>query len=226
MGHDRIKQLLGQAAAEAIKPLLTPETYIGVGTGSTANYFIDALSDLKHHFAGAVASSIVSAERLQAQQIQVVSLNESGPLGVYVDGADEIDPSFSMTKGGGGAMTREKIVASAAAHFICIADQTKWVKRLGQFPLPIEVIPMSRSTVARQLVALGGTPVLRENFLTDNGNEILDVHDLEIDDPAALEAALNHLPGIVTNGLFALRPADQLLMDADGQIQTYRVGQR
>ena len=182
MGQDRIKQLLGQAAAEAIKPLLTPETYIGVGTGSTANYFIAALS--------------------------------------------EIDPSFSMTKGGGGALTREKIVASAAAHFICIADQTKWVKRLGQFPLPIEVIPMSRSTVARQLVALGGTPVLRENFLTDNGNEILDVHDLEIDDPAALEAALNHLPGIVTNGLFALRPADQLLMDADGQIQTYRVGQR
>jgi len=226
MNPDQTKQLLGQAAAKAILPLMDPETFIGVGTGSTANYFIDALADVRHLFAGAVASSVASADRLKAHNILVISLNESGPLSVYVDGADEIAPDFSMIKGGGGALTREKIVAAAAEHFICIADQTKWVSRLGRFPLPIEVIPMARSSIARKLVGFGGTPVLRENFITDNGNEILDVHDLTIDEPVKFESMLNDIPGVVTNGLFALRPADQLIMDDAGDIHHYQPGQR
>ncbi|MEJ6669484.1 MAG: ribose-5-phosphate isomerase RpiA [Pseudomonadales bacterium] len=222
MNQDEIKRLLGAAAADYIDPWLQVDAYIGVGTGSTANHFIDALASVRHRFAGAVASSIASADRLRSHGITVVELNDVSYLTVYVDGADEICPEFSMIKGGGAALTREKIVASAADQFVCIADSSKWVKQLGTFPLPIEVIPMARSLVARQLVGLGGTPVLRENIKTDNGNEILDVHDLNITDPAQLEAQINQIAGVVTNGLFAKRPADVLLMDVDGVVGTQR----
>ena len=167
---------------------------------------------------GAVASSVASADRLKSHGIRVVELNEVSSLAVYVDGADEINPAFSMIKGGGAALTREKIVASAADQFVCIADSSKWVEQLGAFPLPIEVIPMARSFVARKLVGLGGTPVLRENTRTDNGNEILDVHDFNITDPAHLESQINQIAGVVTNGLFARRGADVLLMDVDGEL--------
>jgi len=220
MNQDEIKRLLGIAAADYIDPWLQVDAYIGVGTGSTANHFIDALAAMPHRFAGAVASSVASADRLKSHGIRVVELNEVSSLAVYVDGADEINPAFSMIKGGGAALTREKIVASAADQFVCIADRSKWVEQLGTFPLPIEVIPMARSLVARKLVGLGGTPVLRENTRTDNGNEILDVHDLNIKDPAHLESQINQIAGVVTNGLFAARRADVLLMDLDGEVHT------
>lgn len=220
MNQDEIKRLLGIAAADYIDPWLQVDAYIGVGTGSTANHFIDALAAMQHRFAGAVASSVASADRLKSHGIRVVELNEVSSLAVYVDGADEINPAFSMIKGGGAALTREKIVASAADQFVCIADRSKWVEQLGTFPLPIEVIPMARSLVARKLIGLGGTPVLRENTRTDNGNEILDVHDLNIKDPAHLESQINQIAGVVTNGLFAARRADVLLMDLDGEVHT------
>lgn len=220
MNQDELKRLLGMAAADYIDPWLQLDAYIGVGTGSTANYFIDALAAVQHRFAGAVASSIASADRLKSHGIRVVELNEVSSLAVYVDGADEINPAFSMIKGGGAALTREKIVASAADQFVCIADSRKWVEQLGAFPLPVEVIPMARSLVARKLVGLGGTPVLRDNTTTDNGNDIIDVHDLNITDPARLEAQINQIAGVVTNGLFARRGADVLLMDVDGVVQT------
>lgn len=219
MNQDEIKRRLGIKAAAYIDPWLQADAYIGVGTGSTANHFIDALAAVQHRFAGAVASSVASADRLRSHGIRVVELNEVTSLAVYVDGADEINPAFSMIKGGGGALTREKIVASAADQFVCIADSSKWVERLGAFPLPIEVIPMARSLVARQLVGLGGTPVLRENTRTDNGNDIIDVHDLDITDPAHLESQINQIAGVVTNGLFAKRGADILLMDINGEVQ-------
>lgn len=220
MNQDELKRLLGMAAADYIDPWLQLDAYIGVGTGSTANHFIDALAAVQHRFAGAVASSIASADRLKSHGIRVVELNEVSSLAVYVDGADEINPAFSMIKGGGAALTREKIVASAADQFVCIADSRKWVEQLGAFPLPVEVIPMARSLVARKLVGLGGTPVLRDNTTTDNGNDIIDVHDLNITDPARLEAQINQIAGVVTNGLFARRGADVLLMDVDGVVQT------
>lgn len=220
MNQDEIKRLLGIAAANYIDPWLQVDAYIGVGTGSTANHFIDALAGVQHRFAGAVASSVASADRLKSHGIRVVELNEVSSLAVYVDGADEINPAFSMIKGGGAALTREKIVASAADQFVCIADRSKWVEQLGAFPLPIEVIPMARSLVARKLVGLGGTPVLRENTRTDNGNEILDVHDLNITDPTHLESQINQIAGVVTNGLFATRRADVLLMDVDGEVRS------
>lgn len=220
MNQDELKRLLGMAAADYIDPWLQLDAYIGVGTGSTANHFIDALAAVQHRFAGAVASSIASADRLKSHGIRVVELNEISSLAVYVDGADEINPAFSMIKGGGAALTREKIVASAADQFVCIADSRKWVEQLGAFPLPVEVIPMARSLVARKLVGLGGTPVLRDNTTTDNGNDIIDVHDLNITDPARLEAQINQIAGVVTNGLFARRGADVLLMDVDGVVQT------
>ena len=189
---------------------------IGVGTGSTANHFIDGLARIKGKLDGAVASSNATAERLKKHGIPVFDLNATGDLPLYVDGADEATKHLHLIKGGGGALTREKIVAAASRKFVCIADDSKLVGVLGRFPLPVEVIPMARSYVARQIVLLGGQPVLRENFKTDNGNIILDVHNLEILNPVELEEKLDHLAGVVTNGLFARRPADVLLL-ASGQ---------
>ena len=193
---------------------------IGVGTGSTANHFIDGLARIKGKLDGAVASSNATAERLKKHGIPVFDLNATGDLPLYVDGADEATKHLRLIKGGGGALTREKIVAAASQKFVCIADDSKLVGVLGKFPLPVEVIPMARSYVARQIVLLGGQPVLRENFKTDNGNIILDVHNLEILNPVELEEKLDHLAGAVTNGLFARRPADVLLLASDQGVKT------
>ncbi|MCB1977440.1 MAG: ribose-5-phosphate isomerase RpiA [Nitrosomonas sp.] len=192
---------------------------IGVGTGSTANYFIDELAKIKHKIDGAVASSDATAKRLKSHGIDVIDLNEVDDLSVYIDGADEITRHLHMTKGGGGALTREKIVAAVAKQFICITDQSKLVNVLGNFPLPIEVIPMARSFVAREITALGGQPALRQGFITDNGNIILDVHGLQISNPVELETTLNQVTGIVTNGLFARRAADILLLGTDTGVE-------
>lgn len=208
MTQDEMKQAVAQAALEYVQV----GEVIGVGTGSTANAFIDALATIKHKIKGAVASSVATAERLKKHGIEVMELNETGDLSLYVDGADEATQHLHLVKGGGGALTREKIVAAASRTFICIADESKLVDVLGTFPLPIEVIPMARSFVARAIVKLGGEPVLRDAFKTDNGNIILDVHGLKILEPTRLEAELNNIPGVVTNGLFALRPADVLLL--------------
>ncbi len=213
MSKEELKKRVAIAALEYVEF----GTIIGVGTGSTANYFIDALAGIKHKIEGTVASSVASATRLQGHGIEVLDLNSAGELSLYVDGADEATRHLHLIKGGGGALTREKIVAAASRKFVCIADDSKLVDVLGSFPLPIEVIPMARSYVARLIVKLGGTPVLREGFTTDNGNVILDVHNLKIMEPTKLEAELNNIPGVVTNGLFALRPADVLLLGgADG----------
>ena len=201
-----------QAAAKAAIALVPDDCIVGVGTGSTANFFIAELVRIKSRLDGAVASSEASAERLRAGGIPVFDLNGVGELAVYVDGADEITGGLAMIKGGGGALTREKIVAAVAEKFICIADETKRVDVLGRFPLPVEVIPMARSYVARELVKLGGTPVWRKDFVTDNGNAILDVHHLSITAPVELEERLNQIAGVVTNGLFARRGADVLLL--------------
>ena len=219
MTTESVKEKIGIAAADYIDRFLTPETIIGVGTGSTANCFIDALAPNRHRFEAAVASSEATAERLRSQGIPVASLNDAGLLSIYVDGADEIDESFNMIKGGGAALTREKIVAAASTTFVCIADASKQVQRLGAFPLPVEVIPMARSLVARRLVAIGGSPVWREGVITDNGNAILDVHDLDIEDPARLESEINDWPGVVTCGLFAMRGADALIVDDGDDIK-------
>lgn len=208
MDQNELKKLVAEAALEYVEA----GTIIGVGTGSTANFFIDALASIKGKIEGTVASSVASAERLRKHGIPVMDLNAAGELSVYVDGADESTKHLHLIKGGGGALTREKIVAGAARKFICIADESKLVDVLGSFPLPIEVIPMARSFVAREMVKRGGTPVLREDFTTDNGNVILDVHNLKIMDPVKLEAELNNIPGVVTVGLFAIRPADVLLL--------------
>jgi ribose 5-phosphate isomerase A len=196
---------------------------IGVGTGSTADFFIDELAAIRSRIKGAVASSERSARRLAALGIPLFDLNDVESLAVYVDGADEIDAGFSMIKGGGGALTREKIVAAVARTFVCIADQSKLVRVLGQFPLPVEVIPMARAQVAREIVRLGGSPRLRADFVTDNGNVIIDVHGLQIDAPAAFEQRIDGIVGVVTNGLFACRGADVLLLGtADGVRETRR----
>jgi ribose 5-phosphate isomerase A len=206
-----------QAAAEAALGFLTDDTIIGVGTGSTVNFFIDALATQRDRLRGAVSSSEVSTARLRAAGIEVLDLNQSGDLELYVDGADEADRHGRLIKGGGGALTREKIVAAASRRFVCIVDGSKVVDVLGRFPLPVEVIPMARSYVARQLMKLGGQPVLREAFITDNGKPILDVHGLRILDPPALEATINGIAGVVTVGLFAQRAADIVLVgDAGG----------
>ncbi len=208
MSSDQMKK----RAAEAALQYVEENTVIGVGTGSTVNYFIDALARLKYPIEGAVSSSAMTTERLKACRIPVLDLNGAGPLPLYVDGADEVDRHLRMIKGGGGALTREKIAAAASEKFVCIADQSKLVDVLGAFPLPVEVIPMARSYVGRELLKRGGQPVLRENFITDNGNLILDVYNLHILEPAQLEAEWNNIPGIVTVGLFAQRPADVLLL--------------
>jgi ribose 5-phosphate isomerase A len=208
MNQDEMKK---QAAIAALD-YLPNSGIIGVGTGSTVNHFIDALAPLKGRFEGAASSSEASSERLKSHGIPVIDLNAAGELEVYVDGADESNHSLQLIKGGGGALTREKIIAAASKKFVCIADETKLVHVLGNFPLPVEVIPMARSYVARELVKLGGNPVLRENFVTDNGNLILDVHGLEIMEPARLETTINQIVGVVTVGIFANRPADVLIL--------------
>lgn len=195
---------------------------IGVGTGSTANFFIAELGRVKHRFDAAVASSEATAQRLKALGIDVLDLNSVVELSVYVDGADEVNHALAMIKGGGGALTREKIVGAVARTFVCIADESKLVDVLGRFPLPVEVIPMARSYVARELVKLGGVPEWRPNFITDNGNAILDVWDLQIDQPSDLENRINQIPGVVTNGLFAQRPADVLLLGTANGVRTLK----
>ncbi|RCL45854.1 MAG: ribose-5-phosphate isomerase RpiA [Candidatus Thioglobus sp.] len=216
MNNDDKKKLAAEAAIDHIQI----GDVVGVGTGSTANYFIDALAKLKYDIDGAVASSEASAKRLQSHGIRVLDLNSAGQLPIYVDGADEATKQRSLIKGGGGALTREKIVANASDKFICIADDSKLVGALGSFPLPVEVIPMARSSVARQLVKLGGVPELRENFTTDNGNIILDVHNLTINEPIKMELEISAMGGVVTAGIFALRPADVLLLGGDQGLQT------
>jgi ribose 5-phosphate isomerase A len=203
---------LKRVAAEAALKYLPDGGIIGVGTGSTVNHFIDLLAKIKGRFDGAVSSSEASTARLKSHGIPVLDLNTCGDLEVYVDGADESNHQLQLIKGGGGALTREKIIAGASRKFICIADESKLVRVLGAFPLPVEVIPMARSFVARRLVKLGGTPVWRDGFVTDNGNLILDVRGLEILEPAKLEDAINRIAGVVTVGLFAHRPADVLIL--------------
>ena len=209
-----------KAVAEAAIAHIPDDAVIGVGTGSTANHFIAALARIRGRIPGAVASSEATAERLRALHIPVLDLNMVGELPVYFDGADEVTERLEMTKGGGGALAREKIVAAVADRFICLVDESKLVARLGAFPLPVEVIPMARSYVARRLVRLGGRPVWRQGFVTDNGNDIVDVHGLAITDAAALEAEIGQLAGVVTVGLFARRPADLLLVATPGGVRT------
>lgn len=210
-----------RAAAEAALTYVEAGTIVGVGTGSTANYFIDGLARMKDSIRGAVASSEASAERLKGHGIEVFSLNDVNEIPVYVDGADEVTAHREMLKGGGGALTREKIVAAVAEQFICVVDESKRVKRLGAFPLPVEVIPMARSYVARRLTALGARPKYREGFVTDNGNIILDVHGLDIMRPIKLEEEINNIVGVVTNGLFARRPADIVLLASSQGIEKF-----
>ena len=212
MSQDDLKRV----AAEAALKYLPDGGVIGVGTGSTVNHFIDLLAKLKGRYEGAVSSSEASTARLKAHGIPVLDLNSCGDLEVYVDGADESNHQLQLVKGGGGALTREKIIAGASRKFVCIADESKLVRVLGAFPLPVEVIPMARSFVARRLVKLGGTPVWRDGFVTDNGNLILDVKGLEIMEPAKLEDTINRIPGVVTVGLFAHRPADVLILGTPG----------
>jgi ribose 5-phosphate isomerase A len=218
MSQDRRKQLAAEAALQYIQD----DMIVGVGTGSTVNYFIDGLVAQKLRIKGAVSSSEASTARLKKHGIEVLDLNSTGDLSVYVDGADETDEHLRLIKGGGGALTREKIVAAASQQFICVVDDTKLVKVLGKFPLPVEVIPMARSYVARQLVRLGGQPVLRTGFTTDNGNVILDVQHLTILDPVTLEREINQIAGVVCVGLFAHRPADLLIIGSDSGTKTIK----
>jgi ribose 5-phosphate isomerase A len=217
MTQDQLKQLV---AREALKHIVEDKV-VGVGSGSTVNHFIDALAGIKGRIEGAVAASEASAERLRKHGIRVFDLNSVSELPVYVDGADEVTAHRQMIKGGGGALTREKIIAAVASRFVCICDASKKVPVLGKFPLPLEVIPMARSYVGRELLRRGGHPELRQNFKTDNGNLILDCHGLTLLDPAKTEAELNNIAGVVTNGIFARRPADVLLVaEASGQVST------
>lgn len=220
MTQDQLKQAVARAAIEYIKPKLFSDSIIGVGTGSTANFFIDYLGEISGHFAGAVASSDASAERLKKLGIDVLDCNSVSELVVYVDGADESNAYLHLIKGGGAALTREKIVRAVSNEFVCIADESKWVGVLGKFPLPVEVIPMARSYVARELVKLGGAPVYRDGVITDNGNVILDVHNLEILNPVELETRINAITGVVTNGLFAVKGADVLLLGTKDGVKT------
>jgi ribose 5-phosphate isomerase A len=220
MTQDEMKRLAAEAALGYVEGGI-----VGVGTGSTVNHFIDFLATVKGRIEGAVSSSEVSTERMKAHGIPVYDLNAVGDLSLYVDGADESNRQLELIKGGGGALTREKIVAAASEKFVCIADGSKLVDVLGKFPLPVEVIPMARSYVARQLVKLGGTPEWREGFVTDNGNLILDVHHLEIMEPVKLEQAINNIAGVVTVGIFAMRPADVLILGTDAGAKTVLAGQ-
>ncbi|MGO1499720.1 MAG: ribose-5-phosphate isomerase RpiA [Marinobacter sp.] len=220
MTQDELKQAVAKAAVDYIAPRLERDSIIGVGTGSTANFFIDMLADLKTEFDGAVASSEATAQRLKSHGIPVYDLNSAGELEFYVDGADETNESLELIKGGGGALTREKIVAEVARTFICIADESKKVGILGDFPLPVEVLPMARSHVGREIVKLGGDPVYRDGFTTDNGNIILDIYNMDISRPIHVEERLNNVVGVVTNGLFARRPADLLLLGTSTGVES------
>ena len=222
MNQDELKQAVGQAAVDYIKPQLDEDSIVGVGTGSTANCFIDALAAVKHLFDGAVASSEASAERLKSHGIPVYDLNSVDGMDFYIDGADEINEHLEMIKGGGAALTREKIVAAVARKFVCVADESKMVGMMGTFPLPVEVVPMARSHVARELVKLGGDPVWREGVVTDNGGQILDVHNLKIQSPMQLESEINQITGVITNGLFAQRGADVLLLGTQDGVKTLK----
>ncbi|MBK8740104.1 MAG: ribose-5-phosphate isomerase RpiA [Betaproteobacteria bacterium] len=221
MNQDELKRAVARAALDFV----VPGAIIGVGSGSTANLFIDELAKIRHRIAGTVASSQKSADRLAGHGIPVFDLNAVDDVPVYIDGADEITPHLAMIKGGGGALTREKIVAAVARQFVCIADGSKLVSALGRFPLPVEVIPMARAYVARELAGLGGRPVLRAGFTTDNANVILDVHGLAIPDPAAMEEAIDRIAGVVTVGLFARRSADVLLLGTADGVRTMRRAQ-
>lgn len=216
MTQDKLKQLAAEQAVQYIEE----DEIVGVGTGSTVNFFIDALAQKKHLIKGAVSSSDASTERLKQHGIPVFELTAIDRLPVYIDGADESNHLLELIKGGGAALTREKIIAAVAERFICIADESKLVKKLGNFPLPVEVIPMARSHVARELVKLGGDPVYRQGVVTDNGNHILDVHNLDIIQPIALEQKINQIVGVVTNGLFAARGADVLLIASKDGVKT------
>jgi ribose 5-phosphate isomerase A len=211
-----------QAVARAAIDYVEQDSIVGVGTGSTVNYFIEELGKIKDKIEGAVSSSMASTERLKALGIDVFELNDVSDLSVYIDGADEVTEHKHMIKGGGAALTREKIVAGVAKTFVCIVDDSKRVPVLGKFPLPVEVIPMARSFVARELVKLGGDPEYRQGVVTDNGNVILDVHNLEILNPRELEQAINNIPGVVTNGIFALRGADIVLSATDDGVKTFK----
>jgi ribose 5-phosphate isomerase A len=218
MTQDEAKQLAASAALAHVRD----DMIVGVGTGSTVNLFIDALASAKLRVRGAISSSEASTARLRKAGIEVVDLNSADAPEVYIDGADEADSHLRLIKGGGGALTREKIVAAASTRFICIVDESKVVDVLGKFPLPVEVIPMARSYIARQMIRLGGTPVWREGFITDNGNHILDVHNFRIVDPVGLETEINQLAGVVTVGLFARRPADLLIVGGKDGVKTLR----
>jgi ribose 5-phosphate isomerase A len=222
MTQDELKKAVAQAALQHV----VEDKVVGVGSGSTVNMFIDALAAIKGRIEGAVAASEASAERLKKHGIRVFDLNSVSELPVYFDGADEITDNLHMIKGGGGALTREKIVASVAARFVCLCDASKLVPVLGKFPLPVEVIPMARSAVGRELLRRGGHPVLRENYKTDNGNLILDCHGLTLVNPPETESELNNVPGVVTNGIFARRPADLLLLASPSGVQTLKAKSR
>lgn len=220
MTQDELKQAVAEAALIHIQPRLENETVLGIGTGSTANLFIDALARIKGQINGTVASSEASAQRLKSHGIPVYELNTVNQVDFYIDGADECNRALQLIKGGGAALTREKIVAAVAREFICIADESKLVHTLGEFPLPVEVIPMARSHVARELVKLGGDPIYREGVVTDNGNVILDVYNFSIAQPLTTEEHINNITGVVTNGLFALRPADVLFLGTSEGVKT------
>ncbi|WOD08704.1 ribose-5-phosphate isomerase RpiA [Marinomonas sp. GJ51-6] len=222
MTQDELKQAVAKAAVDYILPMLESDTIVGVGTEPTANFFIDELAKHKLDFDGTVASSEASAERLKKHGIPVYDLNSVNAIRVYVDGADETNDHLHLIKGGGAALTREKIVAACSEEFVCIADESKLVKVLGDFPLPVEIIPMARGHVARELVKLGGDPVYREGVVTDNGNHILDVYNLDILDPTKLEQSIDGIVGVVTNGLFAKRPADILLLATKDGVKTLK----
>ena len=221
MTQDELKQAVAQAALDYITPKLEDDSVIGIGTGSTANYFIDLLAQIKAQINATVASSEASAQRLKQHGIPVLDLVSVDEISFYIDGADESDPNLALIKGGGAALTREKIVAACSREFICIADKSKYVDQLGQFPLPVEVIPMARSHVARELVKLGGDPVYRQGVVTDNGNVILDVFNFMIPDPVETERQINNITGVVTNGIFAMRAADRLLLATQDGVKEF-----
>ncbi len=216
MTQDELKKKVAEAALQYVKGL----SVLGVGTGSTVNHLIGMLADFKSQIDGAVSSSEGTSARLRQVGIPVLDLNDTGTLEVYIDGADEVNAHFQMIKGGGGALTREKIIGAASRKFICIADASKYVDVLGKFPLPVEVLPMARSFVAREMVKLGGQPVWREGFISDNGGQILDVHNLQILNPVELEKQINNIPGVITVGIFAIRPADVVLLGSEEGIKT------
>lgn len=221
--QDQLKSDAADAAVQLIQAKLDYDSVVGVGTGSTVNFFIDALAKIKGHFRAAVSSSEASSARLREHGIKVLDLNDVSEIDFYIDGADEANDHLHLIKGGGAALTREKIVAAVAKEFICIADESKVVGVLGDFPLPVEVIPMARSYVARKLAGLGGMPVYREGVVTDNGNHILDVRNLKIENPLETERVINNITGVVTNGLFAMRPANVLLLGTKDGVKTMRV---